>query len=57
MNFMAFSMLKYYSNKGVSFFDLGPSTDNSLPNFGLSDFKQSIGCLPSIKFSFKLDLK
>ena len=57
MNFMAFSMLKYYSNQGVSFFDLGPSTDNSLPNFGLSDFKQSIGCLPSIKFSFKLDLK
>jgi len=57
MNFMAYHMLKYYCNQGLSFFDLGQSTENSIPNFGLSDFKQSIGCLPSVKFSFSHDLK
>lgn len=44
MNFLSFNLFKYYRDKGIKYIDIGPSTQNSIPNYGLCDFKESIGC-------------
>lgn len=56
MNFLACKIFDYYNKAGKRFFDIGPSTEFSIPNFGLCDFKQSIGCSASTKFTFELEL-
>lgn len=56
MNFMAYSIFNHYKGKGVKFMDIGPSTEFSIPNAGLCDFKQSIGCTVSPKISFEIDI-
>ena len=56
MNFLAYNIFKYYSGKNIDFFDVGPSTEFSIPNYGLCDFKQSIGCQTSSKMTFELEL-
>ena len=50
MNYLAYRVFDYYSNTNVKIIDIGHSTENSIPNFGLCDFKQSIGCRCSPKF-------
>ena len=49
MNFLSFNVFSYYKQQGISIIDIGPSTDKSIPNFGLCEFKESIGCDLSIK--------
>jgi hypothetical protein len=56
MNFLAYRLFEYYKNMGVRIIDIGPSTENSLPNYGLCDFKESIGCTTEIKFTFQKKL-
>lgn len=56
MNFMAFHIFDHYKKAGKSFIDIGPSTEYSVPNFGLCDFKQAIGCDTSSKITFEADL-
>lgn len=56
MNFLSFNVFKYYRDSGVRFIDIGQSTDNSVPNYGLCEFKESIGCDVATKFSFAKDL-
>lgn len=50
MNFLSYHVFKYYSDKPYEVIDIGHSTDDSIPNFGLCDFKQAIGCDCSPKF-------
>lgn len=50
MNFLSYQVFKYYSDKPFEVIDIGHSTDDSIPNFGLCDFKQAIGCDCSPKF-------
>jgi hypothetical protein len=52
MNFLAFQVFTHYKKQGYRFVDIGPSTENGLPNYGLCEFKESIGCSISPKFSF-----
>ena len=52
MNFLSFKIFEYYSNSEIKYIDIGHSTVNSVPNFGLCNFKESLGCLISPKFSF-----
>ena len=52
MNFLAYSVFKYYKEQGFKFVDIGPSTEYGIPNHGLCEFKESIGCDISPKFSF-----
>ena len=52
MNFLSYNIFKYYSETAYRFIDIGHSTDNSIPNHGLCNFKESIGCSSSPKFSF-----
>lgn len=54
MNFMAYELFDFYSKKkGVEFVNIGISTEDGIPNFGLFDFKESIGCVNSAKLNFK----
>jgi hypothetical protein len=52
MNFLSFSVFKYYKTIGKRAVDIGPSTENSIPNHGLGEFKESIGCRINPKFKF-----
>lgn len=52
MNFLAYKIFEYYKILGKKIVDLGPSTSCSIPNYGLSVFKESIGCEITSKFSF-----
>lgn len=52
MNFLAYQVFSYYKKQGFKFADIGPSTENGLPNYGLCEFKESIGCAITPKFSF-----
>lgn len=56
MNYLSYKVFEYYKNMGMRAVDIGPSTDNSIPNLGLCDFKQGIGCLTSAKYSFSLKI-
>lgn len=54
INFLAYNLLKYYKNSQCKILDIGTSTLDSVANFGLCDFKESIGCTCSPKLSFIL---
>jgi len=41
----------------MRYIDIGPSTENSIPNYGLCEFKESIGCDISPKYTFYKYLK
>ena len=57
MNFLSFNVFQYYKNQGIAIIDIGPSTENSIPNHGLCEFKESIGCDISIKTEFFKNLR
>jgi hypothetical protein len=52
MNFLSFQVFQYYMQEGIAIIDIGPSTENSVPNNGLCEFKESIGCDINIKTEF-----
>ncbi len=54
MNLLAYRIFEHYHGQGLRILDIGPSTEDGTPNYGLCNFKKSIGCLPSNKFSFLL---
>jgi hypothetical protein len=56
MNFLSYHVFQHYKNSGIRIIDIGISTDNSIPNFGLCDFKESIGCDVTSKFSLSKSL-
>jgi hypothetical protein len=56
MNFLAFKVFSFFSSKKKKYIDIGPSSDQSVPNFGLCDFKESIGCQITDKFTYSKDL-
>ncbi len=53
MNFLSYKLFEYYKNMGISIVDLGPSTENSVPNYGLAEFKESIGCSVEPKYTIE----
>lgn len=52
MNFLSYQVFQYYKQHGIAIIDIGPSTEDSVPNHGLCEFKESIGCDISIKTEF-----
>lgn len=55
MNRLAYEMFCYYHKQGnLQILDIGPSSEQGIPNVGLCNFKESIGCLTSPKFVFNL---
>lgn len=57
MNFIAYELIKYYGERKFEYLDIGPSTEYGVPNYGLCDFKDSIGCERSVKYTFMKELK
>jgi|WetSurMetagenome_2_1015567.scaffolds.fasta_scaffold28228_3 hypothetical protein len=51
MNFISFKLFEFYKSKGYQFIDIGPSSENSLPKYGLCEFKESIGSRIDPKYS------
>lgn len=54
MNFFSYKVFEYYSKQGISILDIGPSTEHGIPNYGLCEFKENIGCTISSKHTFSL---
>lgn len=54
MNFLAYKIIEHYYRQGKSFFDLGPASSNGNASLGLCDFKASLGCELSSKFTIEL---
>lgn len=52
MNMLTYYTIRYYSNLGYKILDKATATENSVPNYGLCDFKDSVGCKRSIKYTF-----
>lgn len=53
MHYLALCIFKYYKERGIRIVDIGPSSADSIPNYGLCDFKERIGCFVHPKFSFE----
>lgn len=51
MNFLSYKLFGFYKEKGIRVIDIGPSTEDSVPNHGLCEFKESIGCNIQPKYS------
>lgn len=54
MNYLACRIFEHYYQQGLKILDIGPSTDSSVPNYGLCSFKESLGCRSSLKFTFEI---
>lgn len=52
VNFLAANLVNWYASKGVSVLDIGPATEEGVPNLGLCDFKENIGCKACLKPTF-----
>lgn len=50
MNYLPYALCKFYFGKGIKFLDIGSSMIAGKPNYGLCDYKESIGCTVSSKF-------
>lgn len=55
INFLAYKLLEHYKNRGIEMIDIGPSSENGLPNYGLCSFKESIGCEVTGKYRLSVD--
>lgn len=54
MNYFTYRVFEYYYNHGITILDIGPSTEFGIPNYGLCEFKENIGCSVSLKYTFGL---
>lgn len=55
MNFFPYKVFEYYYHQGLKVLDIGPSSvELGQPNYGLCDFKESIGCTATLKHTFIL---
>lgn len=51
MDCLALEIYKHYKREGFRYIDLGPSSEGSVPNYGLCRFKESIGCVAHPKIT------
>ncbi|MGV9003548.1 hypothetical protein [Flavobacterium sp.] len=56
MNFLSYSVFKHYKEIGIPIIDIGHSTEDSVPNHGLCEFKESIGCSIGLLYEFYKEL-
>lgn len=55
MNFLSYKVFEYYYGKKVKILDIGISTEDGIPNYGLCEFKENIGCFATPRFSLVLE--
>jgi lipid II:glycine glycyltransferase (peptidoglycan interpeptide bridge formation enzyme) len=51
MNFLSYKIFEHYSNTPIKVLDIGPSTNNGVPHYGVVEFKESIGCRAILKYT------
>lgn len=54
MNFLAYKIFEYYYAKGIEILDIGISTEDGIPNYGLCEFKENIGCVATSRITLKI---
>lgn len=54
MNFFTFKVFAYYYSRDFKYLDIGPSTEDGIPNYGLCSFKENLGCTVSLKHTLEL---
>ncbi len=52
INFLSFKIFEYFKELEYKIVDIGPSSEKGIVNFGLSEFKESIGCDKYLKPHF-----
>ena len=52
MNLLTYYTIRYYGDKGYKILDKATASLDSEPNYGLCNFKESVGCERSLKFLF-----
>jgi len=57
MNFLTYKVFEYYYKKSYNLMDVGTAMLNKKPNYGLCEFKESIGCVLQPKCTFTLHLE
>ena len=57
MNFLSYKVFEYYYQQGIKILDIGISTENGIPNYGLCEFKENIGCSATVKYTIELKEK
>lgn len=55
MNLFATEVIDIARDSGFSILDIGPASESGLPAIGLCRFKESIGCIPSLKPRYRLE--
>ena len=53
MNYLSWYAIKYFGDKGYKYIDRATAGKDSIPNYGLCDFKESIGGKRSLKYTFR----
>lgn len=56
INFLSSKLVEFYKELGFEILDIGISTERGWANYGLCDFKESLGCIPSEKFMLYKDM-
>lgn len=54
MNMLAYETFRYFAARGQRVLDIGPSSSDGEPSLGLCDFKASLGCSLTPKFTLEL---
>ena len=54
MNLLPVEVFKAMRARGFDTLDIGPSSLNGIPDYGLCAFKENLGCRPSLKFRFEI---
>ncbi len=56
MQQLSLQLCEHYRNHKVRFLDVGPSSENGVPNHGLCDFKENIGCDVTLKYTYTITI-
>lgn len=56
LNLLTYHTIRYYGDKGYSILDKATAGKDSEPMYGLCNFKESVGCERSLKFTFRKNL-
>lgn len=55
MNMLAKEVFEHYKLQNIDYLDIGPSSEDGVPNVGLCAFKESVGCTADLKYAFIYD--
>ena len=57
MNLLTYYTIRYYGDLGFAILDKATAGKDSIPNYTLGNFKESVGCERSLKYTFEKTLR